>query len=107
MLEIILIVLVLLFLTGNLQLVGVHIPHITIAHLNGHPITFVEVLLFFTLIWAIGMLHSPFREIAGVAFILWLLALAGIVAISGLANILVLAVIVGIVVSLVRDHSHE
>ena len=106
MLEIILIVLVLLFLTGNLQLVGVKIPHMTVAFFHGHTITLVEVLLFFTLLWAVSVLETPFREIAGVAFLLWLLSLAGIIAITGLANILLLAVIVGIVVSLVRSHKH-
>src|SRR5258708_38922914 len=100
MLEVILVILIVLWLTGNIHISGFTIPHTILFVINGHAITLVNLLIFLVILWAIGILPSPIREIAGVLLVLWLLALFGFIAIAGLANLLVIAIIVGIIFSI-------
>src|SRR6266436_3341514 len=51
-------------------------------------ITLWDLLIFFIIMWLIGILPGPFREIASIIFILWILSVFGIVAIAGMANLL-------------------
>ncbi len=102
MIEVLLLLLIVLWLTGNIHISGFTIPHMILFRINGQPITLVNLLIFILILWAIGILPSPFREIAGVLFVLWLLALFGFIAIAGLSNLLVIAIIVGIVVAILR-----
>ena len=101
MLIIILVILIILFLTGSIHISGFTIPHTVLFNLNGHPITLINTLIFLAIAFAIGVLPSPFREIAGVLFILWLLSILGFIAIAGLSTLLVLAIIVGIILSVI------
>jgi hypothetical protein len=102
MLELILVILVLLWLTGNLNLVGVQIPNLSLLVVNGRMITLIDLLVFLVILWAIGVLPSPIREIAGVILVLWVLSVLGFIALAGLSNILVIAVIVGLIVAVFR-----
>jgi hypothetical protein len=99
MLEIILVLLVILWFLGYIHL-GINIPDIRLLVINGHAITLVNLLIFLLILWAIGILPSPFRQIAGVLVVLWVLSILGFIAIAGLSNLLVIAIIVGIVASL-------
>ncbi len=101
MLIVILLILIALWFLGYIDIRGLNIPDYVLFQLNGRPITLWNVLIFFVVLAAIGILPSPFREIAGVLFALWLLTLLGILAISGLGNLLVIAIIIGIVASFV------
>jgi hypothetical protein len=102
MLEIILVVLVVLLLTGNINISGFDLPHIVLLRINGQAITLVNVLIFFLILWALGLLPSPFREIAALLFVLWLLSVFGFIAIAGLSNLIIIAIIVGIVFSIIK-----
>lgn len=102
MLEVILVILVILLLTGNIRITGFDLPHIVLLNINGQPITLVNVLIFFLILWALGILPSPFREIGAVLFVLWLLSLFGFIALAGLSNLIIIAIIVGIVFSIVK-----
>jgi hypothetical protein len=102
MLEVILVILILLWLTGNLHISGLTIPDYVLFHLNGHPISLLNLLVFMVICSAVGVLPSPIREIAGVLLLLWVLSILGIIAIAGLSNLLVIAVIVGIIVALLK-----
>lgn len=101
MIEILLLILVILWLTGNLHVSGWVIPRMVLFSINGQAISLIDLLIFFVILWAIGILPSPIREIAGVLFVLWLLSVLGFLAIAGLSSILVIAIIVGIVISIV------
>jgi hypothetical protein len=103
MLEILLIVLVVLWLTGNLTIPGVVIPDFLLFNINGHPITLWNVITFLVIVWILGLLPHPFKEIAGVLLILWVLSLLGIIAIAGLTNLIVIGIIVGIVAAIMKD----
>jgi hypothetical protein len=102
MLELIVAILVILFLTGNLHVSGIAIPNATLLHVNGQAITLWNVLIFIVVMWALGVLPSHFREIVGVLLVLWVLSVLGFLAITGLSNILVIAVIIGIVMSIIK-----
>lgn len=102
MLEILLAVLVILWLTGNLNIVGLEIPNYILFQLNGVDITLWNVIIFVVILWALGILPSPIREISGVLLVLWVLSILGILAIPGLTNLLVIAIIVGIVASILK-----
>jgi hypothetical protein len=102
MIELILAILVILFLTGNIHINGFNLPNLVLFRINGQTITLVNTIIFFVILWAIGVLPSPFREIAAVLFVLWLLTVFGILAIAGLPNLLIIAIIVGIVFSIFK-----
>lgn len=102
MTEVLLVLLVIALITGFISIPGFTLPNYSLFAVNGQSITLLNVLVFILILWAIGILPSPFREIAGVLFVLWILSILGFIAIAGLSNLLVIAIIVGIVVSMVK-----
>ncbi len=74
----------------------IQVFHIILLRFNGLDITIWNVLIFLVFIWLVTSLPSPFRQIAVVFILIWLLASLGIIAIAGLSNILVIAIIVGV-----------
>ncbi|HEX6977183.1 MAG TPA: hypothetical protein VF185_02390 [Patescibacteria group bacterium] len=69
--------------------------------INGRTITLWDLFIFGVIVWIITALPSPLKEIASVVLILWLLSLFGILALAGLSNLLVIAIIVGLIVYVV------
>ena len=65
-------------------------------------VTVWDVLIFLVLIWLVDLLPSPFRQIAVVVFIIWLLAVLGFIAIPALSNLLIISVIIGLLIYLLR-----
>jgi hypothetical protein len=49
--------------------------------------------------WAIELLPRPFREIAILLSVVWVLSILGFIAVAGLSDILIVVIIVGIAVS--------
>lgn len=94
------IILVLLYFFGYIQIPGLSIPNLSFFTFNGHPITLVTILIFLAILWAIGVLPSPLRQIAMVLVLLWILSTLGILAIAGLSNLIIIAILVGLVISL-------
>jgi hypothetical protein len=70
--------------------------HLVLLKFNGFAITIWDILIFLVFIWLVGSLPSPLRQIAIVFIFVWVLSLFGIIAIAGLSNILVIAIIVGV-----------
>jgi len=100
----ILIILFLLWLAGYgpftvLQLI--------LFRFNGFPVTIWDILIFLVLIWLIGALPSPFRQIAVIFVLLWILSLLGIVFVAGLTSILVIAIIVGVLLYVLGGGARE
>ena len=102
MIEVLLILLVIFWALGYIHIGNVTVPNALLFSLNGRPITLWDLLIFIIVLWAIGILPTPFREIAGVLLVLWVLALLGLIAIAGLSNLIVIAIIVGIVASFIK-----
>src|SRR5579872_5456286 len=97
----ILIALIVLWFLGYIHIQGVAIPNIPLFTINGQLITLWSLLIFFLLVGLVSILPRPFREIAGVLFVLWVLSVLGIV-IAGLSSMLVIAIIVGLVIYLLQ-----
>lgn len=104
MVEILVVVLIALWITGNLSIPGLVIPNWVLFSINGHKITLINLLLFLVMTWVTSLLPSPFREIAAVVLVLWVLSILGILAISGLANLLVVILIIWLVASIFKRH---
>jgi len=102
MLGAILVILIILAITGYLPVMGLTIPNVVFLTLNNHPITLWNVLIFLVVIWAIEILPRPFREIAMVLLAVWVLSVIGIIAVSGLSNLLVVVIVIGIIFSMVN-----
>ena len=96
------IALIILWLLGYIALPGILIPNIYLFSIHNHPITLWNILIFLVLLIIATNLPSPFREILFVILILWVLALLGIIAFVGLPNILIIAIIAGLIVFLLR-----
>lgn len=100
MLGAIIVLLIILWFLGYIRLDALTIPDIPLFALNGQTITLWNLLIFAVVLWAIGILPSPIREIAGILLFLWVLSVLGILAIAGLSNLLVIAIIGGLILSL-------
>lgn len=103
MLAVLFLVLIALWFLGYIRIEGLPtLPDIILFTINGVPITLWNLLILLVVAWAIGIIPSPIRQIVAVLLILWILATLGILAIGTfpLANILVLAIIIGIVAAL-------
>lgn len=96
----ILVILISLWLLGFLRIPGLPFHNITLFHAFGHSVTLWEVMMFFVIAWAMESLPSPLRQMAYVLVLLWLLSTFGLIAVSGLSNLLILALIIGLVVAL-------
>src|SRR3989344_1397468 len=96
MLFAILIILIVLWFFGYVPIGNVHVPNVVLFSINNHPITLWNVLILFAVGWAISILPRPFREVASVLLLFWVLSVIGILAIAGLSNILLIAIIVGV-----------
>jgi len=100
MIEIILILLVGLWLFGYISIPSISSLDFPLFSLNGETISLFDLLIFMLVIWAIGILPSPFREIASVLLVLWVLSIFNIIALAGLSSLILIAIIVGLVASL-------
>jgi hypothetical protein len=89
-----------LWLLGYAPLSGISIPDYTLFTILNHQVTLWETLIFLVVGWAIGILPQPLQTIASVLLLLWVLSILGFLAIPGLANILVIVIIIGLVASL-------
>ncbi len=97
-----LIILIILWLLGYIHISIFTVPDLTLFSINGQPITLWNILILFVIGTLIGVLPSPFREIAGVLLILWILSVLGIIAIAGLSNILIIAIILGLILFILK-----
>ena len=104
MLATILVILVVLWLVGFIQIPWITIHNAVLFRFAGHSITLLELLLFIVAAWAIEALPSPLRQIAFILVILWILSVLGIVAVAGLSNLLILAIIIGLLFAVFQGH---
>lgn len=102
MLEIVLVFLILLFILGYIDIPNLPLRDTVLFNLFGRSITLYDLILFLIILWVIELLPWPFRGIAMVLLLLWILSFFGIIMIAGFSNIVVLAIIVGIVAYIIR-----
>ena len=102
MLATILVLLIVLWFLGFIHIPGLVLRNINLFTFSGHTITLWELLIFIVIVWAIEALPSPLRQIAFILVILWLLSIFGIIAIAGLSNLIVVAIIIGLVFAVLQ-----
>ncbi|SRR5258706_1652783 len=94
------VILVLLFIFWAMGYGTTAVLPIPLFQFMNHVITLWDLIIFLLIIWLIGILPSPFREIASLLFILWILSVLGIIAVVGISNLLVIAIILGLLLYL-------
>lgn len=102
MIEIVLVILILLFVLGYVDIPSLPLHDTSLFSLFGHVVSLYDLLVFLIILWVIELLPWPFRGIASALLVLWLLSFFGIIIVTGFSNIVVLAVIVGIIAYLIR-----
>lgn len=96
MLEIIVLILLALTVFGYIQVSvpGLAFLKSVLLVINGRAITLLNIIVFSMVLWALGVLPSPFREIAIGLLLLWLLSIFGIIAIVWSGHFILIAIIV-------------
>lgn len=97
MLSLLLVFLIFLWLLGYISL---PLTNIVLFNIFGRSVTLNDLLIFLVIFWLVDLLPQPFREIATVLFLLWVLSAIGIITIAGFSNVILLAFIVGLIVYL-------
>lgn len=102
MITLVLMFLVILFILGYIQIPFFMIRDVMLFSAFGKSISLYDLLVFTLILWVIGLLPWPFRGLGTLILVLWLLSFFGIIAITGFSNILVLALIVGVIAYIFR-----
>ena len=98
MIPFLLVLLIVFSFLGYIQIPWLSFINFVLFVINGEDITVLDLLVFLVVLWLIGILPSPFREIGAVLFILWILGQLGIIAIAGFTNIILIAIVIGVVI---------
>jgi hypothetical protein len=97
----ILLFLVLFWFMGYGPVEALRVPLFSLGRVS---IDLWDILIFLLIIWLIDLLPGPIRSIVVIALLLWLLSVLGIIAIAGLNNLIILAVIIGLFLYLISGH---
>jgi hypothetical protein len=100
MLLTVLILLLVLWFLGYLRIPNFVVPDIPLFVVNNHTVTLLEVIIFVVIVWAVGILPTPLRQIGIALVVLWVLATLAIIPMAGLSSLLVIAIIVGLIAAL-------
>jgi hypothetical protein len=101
MLMTLLVLLVVLWFFGYVHISNLSLPDISLFAVNGHIVTLLELLIFVLIVLAVGVLPTPLRQIGFALVVLWVLSTLGVIAIAGLAPLVVIAIMVGLIAALV------
>lgn len=107
MIEAILVVLILLYVLGFISIPGVSIPNYHLFVFNGHNVTLFEVLIAGVILWLISNLPYWLKFIIGLLLLVWLLATFGIIAVPGLAPVILVIIIVGVFIHRTHHWYHR
>lgn len=93
---VVLILLVALWFFGYIQIPQLPLQNTVLFTILGKNVTLFDLILTLLILWVIGILPSPFRQIALVLLVLWILSFFGIVVITNFANIIIISLIAGV-----------
>ncbi len=102
MLVALIVVLFILWLLGFLEIENLGFLRTPVFRADGAVVTLLDLLVGLAIILVIAALPGPLGIAAGVLFVLWLLSLAGLIAIEGipLGALILLVLIIGLLVHL-------
>ncbi len=98
----ILLLLVLLYFYGYVQIPGITVPNPTILTIHNQPISVSAFLIFFAILWTISILPPVLRIIAIILLLAWTLTELGFVVIAGLSNFIAITIIMALFVLVFR-----
>lgn len=90
-------VIIVLWLFGFVQIPYLNAP---LFNILGRSITLYNILILLIILWVIEILPSPLRQIIMLLLLLWVLSVMGIITIAGFSQLIVVAIIIGIIASL-------
>lgn len=96
-------ILAVLWLLGFIQIPGLILRNAVLFRINGHTITLWEILILVFLLWIVETLPTPVRQIIVVFVLLWVLSVIGFITVSGLSNLIIAGIIIGVLLS--RGHN--
>jgi len=99
---IILLLMVLLYFYGYVQVPGITVPNPILFTIHGQTVSLAAFLIFFAILWTISVLPPVLRIIGMILLVAWTLTELGFVVIAGLSNFIALAIIVALFVLLFR-----
>ena len=99
---IILLLMVVLYFYGYMQIPGITVPNPILFTIHAQPISLAEFLIFFAILWTITVLPPVLRIIGIILLTAWTLTELGFVVIAGLSNFLAIAVIISLFVIIFR-----
>ena len=99
----ILVVIALLVILAVFGFIPFSFFEIVLLRLNGEEITIYDLLVFLVILWAVGILPTPFRQIAVVLVILWVVATLGFIAIPNFSSIVIFGFIAGLVIYAIQS----
>ncbi len=99
---IILLLMVILYFYGYVQIPGITVPNPALFIINGHSISLAAFLIFFAILWTITVLPPVLRVIGIILLVAWTLTELGFVVIAGLSNFIAIAVIISLLVVILR-----
>lgn len=67
---------------------------------NGQWITLWNLVVLVVILWISSLLPRPLREIFWVLVVLWALSIFGIISFAGLQQLIIVAVVLGVIFSL-------
>lgn len=102
MLIFILVILIALWFFGYVPIGEIQIPNPVLLSINNYQVTLWNVLILLAIAWAISVLPRPLQVVASVLLLFWILSVLGVLAISGLSNILLIGMIIGLGVYIVQ-----
>lgn len=99
MLGALLFALIALWFLGFINLPILPLTNTTIITLFGVTISLYDIFIFFVVVWLIGILPGPFRIIASILLVLWLLATFSLISFSGvsISSVIVLVIIFSLI----------
>lgn len=101
MIGVLIVALLVLWFFGYLHFAQLPIHNVTLFQINAHIVSLWDALIFLVIVWALTVVPPPLRHVAGVLLVLWVLSTLGIIAIGGLSSLLIIAIIVGLVYSVI------
>lgn len=97
-------VVVVLWLLNIIRIPWLTMPHFTAFTIGGFSVTIERLLIMAIVAWLASSLGSPFRQILWAFAILWLLSILGLVVIGNMTMLVVIAVVVGLILSAVQKN---
>jgi len=99
---IILLLMVVLYFYGYVQIPGVTVPNPTLFTIHNQPVSLAAFLIFIAILWTISVLPPILRIIGIILLIAWTLTELGFIVIAGLSNFIAIAIIVALFVIIFR-----